>query len=817
MLKNFLLVSYRNLRQNKGASFLNILSLSLGMAACLFIFQYLYFEYTFDIFSNSSHVYRVETDTYGFNSLQKKDALTAPFIGPELKETFDEIENITRLMPFSDNGTAFFSQTQADGSSHPLYVEKVYFAENSLLEIFSVELIEGDTEEALSTPNTILVSESGAQKLFREDLEKDISILGKTLKTGREGIDENVYIITGIFKDFPIKSHLQANMLVSLSSPESGLSFSSGTQNQSLYTYLVEKPNSSLQSIQSKASNHIYLPLITDTLESRLSFLPIQEIHLNSTSSNEPSPRANIVFLTFLGLVGLIILILSCTNYVNSAIINSIDRAKEVGVRKLLGIAPRQLMLSFLGEAFMINLLAGVLAFFNFIMGLRLMKLYTKVDYPVPMEWETLKTGLAFVLVLVIVSTILSGIYPATFLSTLKPIEALRGKAQVLNSKLSSKGSKVIRFLLVFQIAMGISFLSAVYIVHQQLEFLKSHDSQSIELKVTAKFSGAGGTNQAYIDKFNRFIQAQSNDRIKDVILTNLYNGQIKKTQSIKPFYLVDTKQDTTKANYQLYVIDHQYWKDSAQIFLAGRNFKPQFSADFDKVIINESAMQALGFTEPDSLLGKQVGQYNGYLNVSGVIKNKSALEGPKAYVTGINHPTFFQMTVKSEGSSSEKIMATLNNLEYTWASQFPNFYFLDRQYNDQLAMEQNILKLFFFFSLIAILIASLGMFGLSSFTAYKRTKEIGIRKVLGAHAGQILVLLLYDFLVLIFYASILTLPVVIYGAREWLANYAVRINLSPTLVLFPILMMLMICIVIIVKQCWKTAVSNPVNSLEMN
>lgn len=199
------------------------------------------------------------------------------------------------------------------------------------------------------------------------------------------------------------------------------------------------------------------------------------------------------------------------------------------------------------------------------------------------------------------------------------------------------------------------------------------------------------------------------------------------------------------------------------------------------------------------------------------MIKNNSALEAPKAYVTGINHPTFFQMTVKSEGSSSEKIMATLDNLEYTWASQFPNFYFLDRQYNDQLAMEQNILSLFFFFSLIAILIASLGMFGLSSFTAYKRTKEIGIRKVLGAHAGQILVLLLYDFLLLIFYASILTLPVVMYGAREWLANYAVQINLSPTLVLFPILMMLVICIVIIVKQCWKTVVSSPVSSLEVS
>jgi putative ABC transport system permease protein len=818
VLKNFLLVSYRNLKRNRGSSLLNILSLSLGMAVCLFIFQYLYFEYSYDSFhSNADKLYRVQTDTYNLNDRIKQNAYSQPNIGKILKEEFEEIIDYTRLIPFSDNGTAFFQEPLENGTFSPVYIEKAYFAENSLFNLFSIDLIEGDISKPLGEPNSILISESKMQTLFGADLRNGQSVVGKSLKTGREGLDENIYTIKGVFKDLPTNSHLKFDLLVSLSSPESGLSLTS-VSNQNSLTYVLSNGSTDLKTNEIEASNLVYPSKEAQLINFRLSFVPIKKIHYSSKVSNEPEPTANILFLTFLGIIGLIILILASTNYINSAIINSIDRTKEVGVRKLLGIKPHQLILTFLGEALFINVIAGVLALFNFILGLRLISLYSQIQYPVPMDITSVQSAIGFIAVLVIASALCSGIYPAWFLSELKPLDSLRGNSQVTNSKLSSKGSKVIRFLLIFQLTLGIIFLSSVYIVYQQLEYLKVHDNQPIGLKVTAKFPGLSGTTGVYLNQYQRFIQNQlGNERITEVRLSNLYYGQIRKTQIVKPFYLVGNERDTTSAPFRLYIIDYQYWRDSSDVFLSGANFSSQFGKDYDHVIVNESAMAAIGFDHPDKILNKRIGQYNGYLTVSGVVKNQTALEPPKVYLTGAGHPTYFEMTVQIPGSTSDRIKRTLDNIEILWSAQFPNFYFLERQFDDQLKSEKNILVMFFSFSFIAIFIACLGMFGLSSFTTYKRTKEIGIRKVLGANSFQILILLMSDFLSLIFYACVFAIPIIIYGSTEWLNNYALRINLSPLLLLIPITVIMCICFLIVIRQCWRTATSNPVLALASN
>lgn len=812
MLKNFLLISYRNIRRNKGASLLNIFSLAMGMATCLFIFNYVYYELSFDKFhSRASEIYRVETNTYELNDIKTRNAYSSFHAGTELTSQFDEIVKSTRLVPYSENGSAFFGLPRRGSTDKKIFVPLAYFAEPAVFELFSINILAGNREVCLIEPNSLVLSTSMIRKIFGEE-RNYLQLIGTKLKPTNLDIETADFTITAIFEDLPSNTHLNFDALASISSSMDNLTLSKG---ENTYNYVL-MPEGSVKQINDQLAAMREVVSADGTIEKQLSLKGIRDIHLASKISNEPGTNANLLFLTFLGVIGLIILTLACTNFVNNAIINSIDRAREIGIRKLAGILPHQLLSTLLAESFLINAFAGLIGLVIFTLGLKSLLTFTDITYPIVLSTTTVFVSFVFLIVLIVISTLLSGVYPATLLISLKPVEALKGKAQVINSRQSSKGSKVMRVLLIFQLCMSIIFISAVYVVQEQLAFMRKNDRQPFELKVTAKFGGLAGVNDIYARQSGRFLSQVHQNSSTDVLgVTNLYNGQINYIREIKALYQNEIDTVGISEPFLLHLIDHSYWKDSPDIFLSGDNFSSVFGIDYNGIIINESALYAMKFENPEEAIGKELARYNGYQYVKAVVKNETPDDRPKVYVTGYRYPTYFNLSLRTLGSSAESINGTLFTTQGQWEGQFPWLYFIDRKFEDQSLMEQNLLKLFFIFTFLAVSIACLGIFGLSSFTAIKRTKEIGIRKILGAKVLHILLILVYDFLQLMFYGSIVAIPIVIFGAREWLTNYAVRIYLNPLFVVVPILIMSAIAIVIIIKQCWRTSVLNPIQALE--
>lgn len=811
MLRNFLLISFRNIRQNKGASLLNILCLALGMATCLFIFNYLYYELTYERFhENQKEIFRVETHTLEFSDLKTQDAFTPPSVGMELVKEYEQITESTTLLPYSENGSAFFIYQNSDSTSKTIFVETTYFAQPSFFSLFTLELLAGDKDQALNQPLSIILSASKARSIFGAGMAFE-QMLGKSMEAASNNSEVKEFIVTGIFEDLPANTHLDFDALVSMATYANDLSLRTAGNS---YNYVRLDPEHSKR-IKAELASQSRSQGINSNLSEIWSLRLISEIHLAAKISHEPGVKTNFLFLSFLALIGFIILTLACTNFVNNAIINSIERAREVGIRKLAGILPRQLFFTLITESALINTVAGVLGLGIFSIGLRYILTNTDINYPVTFSSHTILFSLVLLVALIIISTLLAGIYPATLLVSIKPVEALKGKSSVINSRQSSRSSKVMRVLLVFQLAMSIIFISGVYVVYQQLNHIRRNDNRPFQLNATARFGGLSGVNDIYAASSRYFLAGvtqSSSIRVRKV--TNLYNGQIKTVQPIKSLYQIDKDTVGVEDPFYLEIIDHEYWQNSDSIFLSGSNFDKVFGRDFDRLIINESALNAMKFAHPDNAIGKVVGRYEGFLTIKGVVKNESADEPPRVFATGYRYPTYFELTLTTLGGSAERINGTLAATQRQWEKQFPWIYFVDRKFEDQSALEENLLNMFFLFTFIAVSIACLGIFGLSSFTALKRTKEIGIRKILGANSLQILFILIYDFLRLIFYSSLLAIPIVILGARQWLMSYAERIELPPLFMGVPIVLMSVLAIGIIIKQCWYVTVSHPIQVL---
>ena len=812
MLKNYLLISFRNIRRNKGSALLNILCLSLGMSTFLFIFNYVQFEYSYDEFHlNADRIYRVETDTYFRQEIRKTDAFTPYTSGEKLKSNFTQIEDHCRLVPFSENGTAFIFSKDT-GSSRTSFIESAYFSEASYFNIFSVSWLERKPGALLSQPNSLVISRSTAIKLFPKTVGNGKSVLGEVVEINTIGDNREKWIITGVYADIPENSHLRFGALFSLEGQEYMLD--AGSESNT-YTYVLVNDEYTEGMFQEELVDLEKLSQFSQFDQDFLSLKPITAIHTTTQVSNDPGNSANKTFIRFLLVIAIVILMLAATNYINSAIISSIERAKEIGVRKLVGIQPRQLIGNILTESISVNLVAGILALLLFVFGIKAINVLTDVKYPEALDLSALLNSGLVLLALIIFGALISGYYPASLLVNLKPVQALKGKTQVVSSKQSSKGSKVMRVLLVFQLTMGVVFISAVFIVQQQLSYVRQKGNKSFRMNITAKFPGLTGANDYYAIQSEGFVEGLiRKGEIESAYISNLYNGQVRMKQRIKALHQVGG--DTTRLvdEFDLFVIDYHYWDGLPELFLAGRNFSKRFGFDHDQVIVNESALRAMRFNSPDSAIGKKVRPYNGTLIIKGVIKNDSINDIPKVYVTGLRYPTYIDMTFQARGSSAEKLNEAVTTAGQLWDKQFKGIYFLTRKYETQTALEKNLLKLFFFFTGVTVFIACLGVFSLSAFTTIKRTKEVGIRKVLGANVTQILLILIYDFMRLMILGSIIAVPLVILGARQWLQNYAFRINLHPGFALGPVAIMGTLAIIIIVRQSWSTSIKSPIKAL---
>ncbi|HAS42428.1 MAG TPA: ABC transporter permease [Microscillaceae bacterium] len=811
MFKNYLKTTLRNLLRNKVFSFINLLGLTIGLSACLLILQYIQNEISYDQFyPEAERLFRVVRLE---GTAESNQASTSPALGPTMAQFFPEIEAATRI----HRTKGIIQVAQQKGETKAFREENVYFAEANFLKVMGYTMrTKGDITRFLDAPNTVVISKTAAARYFGGG-----NPVGETLVLVDYNFGKKVVKVTGVFQDLPPNAHLQFNILFSLSTIKNNPQEWAKLDNWSwtdFYTYLRLKPGATAESLQAK------FPPVVKQLLKKLSNDPnqklayqlqnIRDIHLHSQLQGEPGVNGNVTVVRFLGILSLFVLILAWVNYINLSTARSLDRAKEVGIRKVVGAYRSQLIGQFLLEAWLLNLVAlGVSVFivdttfpwFSQISGQSL-----EISL-----WKNSQLVLLFVSFFVL-GTFLSGAYPAFVLSRFNPVKVLKGR--FINS---AQGNNLRKTLVVVQFTISIVLVIGTYAVYQQLNFMRNKDlgfnkDQMMVVK------GPALTDATYGRKAQLFRQA---------LLKHPLVNQVAYSNSIpaKSFnwgsngFKRNLSDPDNQKSYSVTYIDQHFIKTYQMRFLAGSvptNLIPYYQQK--GVIINEDACKLLGFASPAQAIDQVIYQNKKPIKVLGVLKNYHHYSLKSPMVPSI---MFFDQTGNYCSIKITPINGNQNNyqqmIQYA-QKQYEGFFggnpfqyfFVDQNFALQYKADQQFGQVFALFSLLAILIACLGLFGLSLYTIQQKNKEIGIRKILGASGNQILRLLSQSFLKLILIAYLIGLPVTYWAIHEWLKTYSYAIDIYLGLFLIPAIAILLLASLTIAHQTFKAIRANPVDIL---
>ncbi len=836
MLKNYLKIAWRSVLKNKFFSIINILGLAIGMAACLVIFQYVSFEKSHDLFhENSSRIFRVDLNQYKNGELETSLATTFPVVGRTLKESFPEsVETFARLM--SQPGV--FSVQKGD-ESLVFEEKKVFYTDNSFFEIFTFPLVLGNYSDALIAPNSAVISETIAEKYFGEEW-RSVNPVGKTIQS-KTYFGTTDLQITGVAADSPENSHLKFDFLVSYPTmynwDDGQTDYRSETENawfwENFYTYILLKPE--IDPTQLAASFQPIVDLQTaDRREQgfvyKMSFQPVSEIHLNSNLKNELEVNGNAQTVYSLSVVAICILVLAWVNFVNLSIVKSMERAKESGLRKTIGASRIQLVLQHMMEAFLYNVLGLGFAFFLFYLSMPVFS--TLID--IPFENSILlepKVILGIVLIF-ISGTLLSGLYPAFILSSYHPIAVLKGK---LSS--SRQGQWMKKGLVVFQFMVAAIFMMVVFTINRQLSFMRNYDlGVDIEQKLVIEGARFANSIPEFQSKMSAYkTSLKSYNLIENVTFSrNVPSTEIRGNNSVRRL------DDPENAKFfHVMGVDYEYTSTFGLELAAGRFLDedqpisgneilksnenaPDFGTKDHAILINETAAKRLGYEKASDAIHQQIAVFGGVKEIVGVVKDyhhkslKNDFE-PIIFYLQPNYSEF--ITLNLTGAEAPKnLEAVIDFAESEWKKIYPEepfkFFFLDDFFNRQYKADQQFYMIFNFFTGLAIFIACLGLFGLSSYESIRRTKEIGIRKINGASEPQILNLLTKDFLKPVLLGFLIAIPVAWYFLEFWIRDFAFRISLEWWMFVVSGGAGLLIALLTVSFQSIKTARLNPVESL---
>ena len=810
MLTNYLKLAFRNLKKRKGNALLNILGLTIGMSACLLIFHYVSFERSFDDFvPKAKDVVRLRLDNYQKGKLAWQSATIYPAIAPTLKKDYPEIENFCRIydaqfLLSTENNDVKFNE------------DKGYYADPAFLEMFNIQLTKGDRATALSTPDKMVISKKIAKKYFG-----NADPMGKRLMV-RDPQFQRSYMISGVFDSYPQNSHLIVEYLVPYSSLGQYLRQLGDTSNATetsfgwydFYSYLQLKPGTDWKQFEKK------LPGFCDRYinsqewykknnnRAELYLIPLTDIHLHSNVNQEAEVNGNGQAVSFLFLIAIFIISIAWINYINLATARSIERAREVGMRKVLGALRIDLIRQFMIESFMLNLIALLLsvAIFSF-----LLPAFDKFVGRDTFTHFTLTSSYwRFFILLFLGGTFLSGIYPAFVLSGFQPITVLKGLF-----KNSAGGISMRKGLIVAQFIISVVLIAGTIIVFQQLQFMRNQ-KLGANIKQTVVLEGAQSQQdsiyRAIFQPFKTELLQQPD--IKSVTASsNVMGREIYWTSGV-------TRVGANETSVTLYHlgIDYDFVPSYELKLEAGRNFSKEFKTDEKAVLINKKAAELLGFKDAQGAINGRIRRNNDTLNVIGVVSDyhHQGLQktiDPMVFLLIPNIRQYYSLKVES--SNMQK---TIANISKTWNKYFPadpvNYFFLDETFNEQYKSDQLFGKVFAVFAFLAILIACFGLLGLSAYNVLQRTKEIGIRKVLGASVQSILMLLSTEFLKLIAIALVLAIPICWFSMHSWLQDFAYRIKIDWWVFAIAGFLALLIAFLTISLQVMKALVENPVKSL---
>lgn len=790
MIKNYLRVAFRNLWRHKGFSFLNITGLTIGMSACFLVFLYVKFELSYDDFhSKGNRIYRVVTDINNPSEvLHLADA--APAMPVAAKRDFPEIEKQVRFSP----GSILVRRGDIK-----IQEENMAFADSTFFEVFDFPLLKGDPVKALREPFSVVLSETAAKKYFgsADPMGQHLYLTG----------DKNIGTVTGVMKDMPENTELKADMLVALYSGAADSNRDNNWGGFGDFSYFLLRPNTDPHALENKfprfLENHIgkFMKDINQTYTYLLE--PLKDVYLKSTRGGTASGSLTNVYV--FSIVGIFILLIAGINFVNLTTARSTERAREVGIRKVVGAERRQLTGQFLGESVILCLIAFVLSVgvcaallpsFNFLAG------------------KTVSTGIfnhpSYIGTLFLIGLgigLLAGIYPALVLSAFQPIIVLKGRfATGVRGLLLRKG------LVISQFTISIGLIVATLLVGFQLSFMR-HQELGFDKDQELVLDTHGDDHRDALKEEVR--------KLPGVISVAMSSNTPGSGEMNALSIIQNQKGEMQVCSPDLFFVDFDYIPQYQIKLVAGRAFSRAFGSDTTQaMILNEAAVRMLGYHSPQDAIGRNFDQWERKGKIIGVVKDfhyQSLQTVIRPLSLRIEPQGCTQLSVKVGTTHLE---GTIAGIEKAWHTIIPDrpfsYFFVDEMFDRQYRAEDRFGRLFIYFSVLAIFISCLGLLGLASYSAAQRTKEIGVRKVLGASVGGIVVLVSKDFLWLVGIAFLVATSTSYFLMKRWLDSFYYRIDINSAWWIFVLggVGALAIALFTISFQAVKAALANPVNSL---
>ncbi|MEO8471406.1 MAG: ABC transporter permease [Chryseolinea sp.] len=796
MFQNFFKISYRTLLRNKAFSIINISGLAIGMSAFFLIIHYVKFERSYEDFNKqANHVYRLTLEIYKGREYIMTDCGMYSPMGAILKSRLPEIQDVTRIWLHGSQ------EVKVDNKS--FYEDKIYFAEPSIFKIFVFDMLAGDPASALSNPFQVVLSESMAKKYFGTT-----DVINKSIE-----IRKNTYKITGVTADSPLNTHLKVQFLLSHStlSKRKDMDYKEDEfQGNSEFAYLLMHSDTDLAEFNNKLKT-VSIEMKDDIGDDRMIAESMKDIHLYSNKAYEPEANGDSRSVYFLLIVAVFVIFIAWINYINLSTARAIDRAREVGIRKVLGSLKTQLIWQFLSESLLVTAMAAALSLAIVYIGLPAFSNLSGRELPSNIFGDRDFWYLFFGIL--ISGAIASGLYPAFVLSSFNPVSVLKGKFRS-----SSHGQWLRKGLVVFQFTATGILIICVVTVYLQMNFLQ-HQELGMSLgKILALKAPTIDSDSIFMRRASALKQSLGlipaiTNVSQSGVLPGLSQGDFSTTGNV--YRPGDEKLDRGTI-YFINPFDENFISTYGMQLLSGRNFESDTPED--QIIINEKSMHTLGFKNADEAVGSKIFVYNTEVSIIGVLKNfhqRSPKEDhiPMIYWYG-KHSDYFSLQV-----NTGDIQSTIATIKTFWAKIYPDspfdYFFVDQTYNQQYKADQQFGKVIGVFSLLTILIAAMGLFGLSSFNVLQRTKEIGIRKVLGGSVMQIVKLLSQDYTKLVIGASILAIPFAHLAMQEWLSGFVARMPMKVWTFLLPLVIMILISIATISFQTIKAASANPGETLK--
>ena len=809
MFKNFIKTAWRNLIKNRVFSIINIAGLAIGLSCFLLISMFVVDELSYDRYNEKAdRIYRINSDIR-FGGTDLPLAVCSDPMGATLKKDYPQVEQYVRF--YNSRGSKLIKK-----GNEWINEDNVVHVDSTLFDVFTLPAIAGNTRTALNEPNSVVITKSAALKYFGTT-----DAVGKTLETNDN--QKTIYKINAVIKDVPRNSHFHYDFFFSMDNVEYGYG---NYLSHNFQTYVLLKKGVDYKAfdrnfdqvidkyVMPQAKQFMQITSIDDfkkagnKLEYHL--MPLLDIHLHSARFPELGVNGNAQYVYIFSAVAIFILLIACINFMNLSTARSASRAKEVGIRKVLGTEKRFLISQFLTESTMLAMIGLGIAIIICWAALPYFNNVAAKDIRMS-DFVNSRILIALILIPLIVGA-LAGSYPAFYLSSFQPIMVLKGKINA-----GFKRSNIRSGLVVFQFFISIFLIIGTIIVYRQLDYIQTKNLGFNKDQVLI-INGAGALRNN-VDAFKNEVSKMTG------VKAGSFGGYLPVANSSRndnTFSSEAVMDSKNGFNMQTWNVDYDYIPTLGMEVIKGRNFSPQFGADSNAVIINETAEKVLGFADP---IGKKIYTTEGNANnpksialtIVGVVKNfhfESLRQtiGPLSFRLGYN-----KWTVAFKVATTD-VRSLVKNIEGKWKSMAPGFpftyEFLDDAFDNMYREEQRVGKIAISFAVLAILIACLGLFGLATYMAEQRTKEIGVRKVLGASVQNITTMLSKEFVVLVIIAAVIAFPLAWWAMHKWLEDFAFRVNISWWVFVLAAAIAFAIALLTVSFQAIRAAIANPVKSL---